>query len=122
MTKFFPHNPQHNGNAERMNSTLGEPVHCMIHYSQLPSESEGHCFLTAIYLRNRIFTRTLGNKIPFEAWFGQQPGLGHLRVFGCTVFAHNDVAIRAKNSQKAFKCILLGYGDDFNGLNGCKLL
>jgi hypothetical protein len=120
--RTVPHNPQQNGKAERMNRTLQESVRCMMYYSQLPGELEGHCFLTAIYLRNRLATETLSNKTPYEAWFGKQPDISHLRIFGCSSFANNDQAVRSKDSANAYKCILIGYGEDSNGFRGYKLL
>jgi hypothetical protein len=36
---------------------------------------------TAVYLLNRSFTRSIDNKMPYEAWFGKKPSFENLCVF-----------------------------------------
>lgn len=43
---------------------------------------------TAVYLKNRSPTKSLGYKTPLEALFGFKPAVSHLRVFDCKSFAH----------------------------------
>ena len=43
---------------------------------------------TATYLRNRLLTRSLKNKTPYERWFDRKPDLSHVRVFGCMCYAY----------------------------------
>lgn len=40
-----------------------------------------------------------------------QPGVSHLRVFGCIAYAKVPEAYRTKLEDKGVKCILVGYGD-----------
>lgn len=39
--------------------------------------------LAAVYLINRMPTRILGGKSPFEKIFGVKPMISHLRLLGC---------------------------------------
>ncbi|KAG8478753.1 hypothetical protein CXB51_028642 [Gossypium anomalum] len=61
--------------------------------------------LTNVYTsqqnRNRLPTKALTHKIPFEAWFGFKPSLAHLRVFGCMCYAQVPTVKRSKLDKKA---------------------
>ena len=43
---------------------------------------------TACYLKNRSPTSALVNKTPHEVWFGKNPYIAHLKVFGRDTFMH----------------------------------
>ena len=68
-----------------------------------------------MYLRNRSPTTIAEVKTPFEAWTGQKPNEGHLRVFGCAAYAHVAKDERQKLNAKSRKCVLLGYGTERKG-------
>lgn len=53
----------------------------------VPSRFWGEAVLHAVYLLNRLPTKAMGDRTPFEAWTGRKPHLAHLRVFGCTAHA-----------------------------------
>ena len=52
----------------------------------------GEAVRHSVHLLNRLPTKALGSRTPFEVWHGKKPHLGHLRVFGCKVHA-NDMSI-----------------------------
>ena len=52
---------------------------------------------------------------PFEAWMGEKPTVNHLRIFGCTAYAHAPKDERQKLYSKSRKCVLLGYGSETKG-------
>ncbi|KAA3474308.1 Integrase, catalytic core [Gossypium australe] len=58
---------------------------------------------------NRLPTKALAHKTPFEAWFGFKPSLAHLKVFGCLSYAHTPTVKRDKLSKMAQPGILVGY-------------
>jgi hypothetical protein len=39
--------------------------------------------VTVVYLQNRLPTKSLANRTPYEAWHGRKPAVNHLCVFGC---------------------------------------
>ena len=83
-----PKIPEQNGVADRVNRTLVEAVRSMLADPSLP-----HCFWaevlsTAVYLRNRSPTTAVEGKTLLEAWTGQKPNVGLLRVFGWAAYAH----------------------------------
>ena len=51
----------------------------------------------------------------FEAWVGEKPNVGHLRIFGCVAYAHVAKDERKKLDSKARRCIFLGYGTETKG-------
>src|SRR5712672_3964475 len=63
---------------------------------------------TATYLTNLTSTVTLGNKTPFEIWYGYRPSLSHLCEIGCRAFALN-LPTQPKVFQRSRPCILISY-------------
>ncbi|KAG8502307.1 hypothetical protein CXB51_002202 [Gossypium anomalum] len=64
---------------------------------------------TAVYIQNRLPTKALEYKTPFEAWFGFKPSLAHLKVFGCLCYSLMPAIKRDKLSKKSQAGILVGY-------------
>ena len=52
---------------------------------------------------------------PYQAWSGNKPSVGNLRIFGCTAYSHIPKDERKKLDFKARKCIFLGYGEVTKG-------
>ena len=77
-----PYTPQHNGVSERRNRTLVEMARCLMYEKKLPLKFWAEAVNTSAYLLNRMVTKILGDKTPFEYWYGLKPNLEHLRVFG----------------------------------------
>ena len=111
----IPKTPQQNGVAERLNRTLEEMIRSMLAESQAPKRFWAEALSTATYLRNRSPTSALNEMTPHEAWTGDKPNVEHLRVFGCTAYAHIPKDERQKLDPKARKCIMLGYGTEVKG-------
>ncbi|CAL2246130.1 unnamed protein product [Prunus armeniaca] len=65
--------------------------------------------LTAAYLINRLSSRVLDFKSPYEVMKGKKINLSHLKVFGCTCFVHIQSSHRDKLDPRAVKCIFMGY-------------
>jgi hypothetical protein len=51
----------------------------------MPTEFGG-VVVTAIYLLNRLLTKSLTRLTPYEAWHGTKSAVHHLRVFGCRAY------------------------------------
>ncbi|TYK10339.1 hypothetical protein E5676_scaffold367G00140 [Cucumis melo var. makuwa] len=81
ITKHFTvtYTTQQNGLAERFNRTIME--------------------------RTRSPSTSLNLKTPQKVWTGKAPSLDHLRVFGCTAYAHVK---DGKLNKMALKCMFIG--------------
>lgn len=110
-----PYTPQQNGVSERANRTIIEKARSMLKDSNLPLAYWGEAVNTAIYLKNRLPTQALKNKIPEEVWSGRKINLSHLRVFGCEAHALVPKEKRTKLESKTQTCIFVGYSTETKG-------
>jgi hypothetical protein len=66
--------------------------------------------LSVTYLLNRMPSRILKGKSPFEMMIpGKNPSPIPPKVFGCVSFVHNHSPNRDKLDPRAHKCIFLDY-------------
>jgi hypothetical protein len=73
---------------------------------------------TAKYLVNKSPPLGLVDSTPHEVWFGKNPSLSHLSVFGYDAFVHVPKEKRNELENKAMKFIFINYKD---GTKGYKL-
>ena len=90
-------------------------VRCILLSAKLPKSFWGEAVHIAAYLINRSPLATLNFKVPEEIWTGVPPDFRHLRIFGCTTYAHIS---QGKLEPRARKYLFLGYLD---GVKGYKL-
>lgn len=77
-----PHTPEQNGTAERRHRHIVETGLALLHHAKLPLTFWTYAFQTAVYLINRLPTKILSNKSPYECLFHQQPNYHKLQPFG----------------------------------------
>jgi len=97
--------------AKEKNQIIVEMARCMIKEKGLPTSFWGEVVHTAIYILNTFSTHVLEDTTPYEAWFGVQPNISHLQIFGSTYFIHVPKENKKKLDEKSIKCILLGYSE-----------
>jgi hypothetical protein len=78
--------PESNGVAERLNRTLIEKTRAMLLESGLPKTLWGYAILHANYLRNRMHTRALPDKTPYEMIHHEKPNLKDIHTWGIEVY------------------------------------
>ena len=83
----------------------------MLHDQGLPLFLWAEACNTAIYLQSRSPHQSLGNQTPLEAFSGQKPQLGHLRIFGCLTYSQVPKEKRTKLDPTAEKGIFVGYSE-----------
>jgi len=104
-----PYTPQQNGVVERRNQTVVEMARCLLKSMGVPSKFWGEAVRTAVYILNRSPTKSLNGKTPYEAWFGQKPGVKHLKTFGCVAYAKTVGPGVSKLTDRAVSGVFLGY-------------
>uniref|UniRef100_A0A2N9GF06 Integrase catalytic domain-containing protein n=1 Tax=Fagus sylvatica TaxID=28930 RepID=A0A2N9GF06_FAGSY len=108
--------PQQNGIAERKNGPILAIARALMLQMNVPKLFWADAVLTAAYLLNRMPSRILKGKSPFEMFFpGKNPFSVPPRVFGCVSFVHNHSLNRDKLDPRAHKCIFLGYSRTHKG-------
>ncbi|KAJ9538497.1 LOW QUALITY PROTEIN: hypothetical protein OSB04_031230 [Centaurea solstitialis] len=70
-----PYPPQRNGVARALRFE-----------ANLPTTFWGECVLMATYIINRIPSKVINDKTPYEVLFGRLPEYDHMRVFGCLAY------------------------------------
>ncbi|KAL0559650.1 hypothetical protein IC582_000013 [Cucumis melo] len=104
-----PYTPQQNGVSERRNRYIMEMTRCMLHEKSLPKKFWAEAANTTVFLQNRLPTKALKEKTPFEAWYGYKPSLKFLKVFGCLCFTHVPQSKRDKLDRRASPGVFIGY-------------
>ena len=82
---------------------------CLLFEKDLPKKFWAEAVNTAVFLLNRLSTRALQNKTPYEAWHGYKPSLQNLKIFGCLCFTYVPQVRRDKLDKKAEAGIFVGY-------------
>jgi hypothetical protein len=101
--------PQQNGVIERRNQSIMEMARCLLKSMQVPGCFWGEAVKVAVYLLNRVPTKSLNDKTPYEAWYGRRHGVRHLRTFGCIAYAKKIGTGVNKLSDRSIPRVFLGY-------------
>ncbi|KAG8492427.1 hypothetical protein CXB51_009682 [Gossypium anomalum] len=101
--------PQQNGVSERKNKSLMDMARCLLFEKNLPKIMWAEAVNTTVYIQNRLPTKALAHKTPFEAWFGFKPSLAHIKVFGYLCYSQVTAVKKDKLSKRAVPGILTGY-------------
>lgn len=78
-----PYTSQQNGVVERRNRTVVAMGRSLLKQMELPLVLWGEAIRHAVYLLNRLPTRSMNERTPYEAWKGEKPNISHVKVFGC---------------------------------------
>ncbi|GJR64379.1 putative RNA-directed DNA polymerase [Tanacetum coccineum] len=114
-----PHTPQQNRVVERKHKHLLETARALMFDVNLPKQFWGECILTATYVINRLPSKVIKNKTPFELLMNQKPDYEFLRVFGCLAYFTNTNTKGDKFEERGKPGVFLGY---LTGTKGYKIL
>ena len=81
------YSPQQNGVVERRNRTLLEMTRSVMKHMHVPNLLWGEAVRHSTYLINRLATRSLDERTPYEMLRSRKPSLSHLKIFGCVCYA-----------------------------------
>src|SRR3954454_19876658 len=98
--------PHRNCVSEGLNRTLLDMVRSMMSLTDLPLSFWGHALETAAFTLNRAPSKSV-ETTPYELWFGNNPKLSFLKVWGCDAYVKNLQP--NKLEPKAEKCVFIGY-------------
>ena len=103
-----PYSPQQNGVVERRNRTLLEMTRSILKHMSVPNLLWGEAVRHSTYLINRVATRSLDGKTPYETLRNKKPNIEHLRVFGCVCYAITNTTGRKKLDDRSRTLVHLG--------------
>jgi hypothetical protein len=94
--------------VEQKNHTLVEMARTMLDEHRTPRHFWADAIITACYISNRIFLRSILYLTPFELRFSPKPSVSHLRPFGCkcSILKCGNLD---KFESRSIDGILLGY-------------
>jgi hypothetical protein len=85
-------------------------VRALLKQRRMPAEFWGEAVVTAVYLQNRLSTKSLVGRTPYEAWHGRKPAVNHLRVFGCRAFV-KQLGHVDKLADRSRAGVFIGYAE-----------
>jgi hypothetical protein len=110
-----PHTSEQNGVVERRHRHVVETGLTLLAQSHVPHRFWNFAFDTAVYLINRMPSRTNSSLSPFQYLFHRPPDYSFLRVFGSQCFPHLRPYNKHKIEFRSSPCVFLGYSPDHHG-------
>ncbi|XP_075106896.1 uncharacterized protein LOC142179903 [Nicotiana tabacum] len=98
--------PKYNRVVERKHRTILEMARSLRFQASIPLRFWGEYVTTTIYLINRLPSKVIGYKTPFEMLYLYPPSVQHLRVFGCLCYASSP-KVHDKFSPRAIPTVLM---------------
>jgi hypothetical protein len=105
-----PHTPQQNGVVEQRNQTMVAMARALLKQRRMLAEFWGEAVVTAVYLQNRLPTKSLTGRTPYEAWHGRKPAVNHLRVF-CYRVLVKQLSDVDKLADRSHAGVFIGYAE-----------
>lgn len=100
---------ERNGLSEVQNRIVMNGVRAMLFDFKLTRYLWSELLHTKVYQKNRSPTSRLKGITSHEAWTGEKPYLGHMRIFDCVVWVHISKENRKKLDERSKKCYLIDY-------------
>ncbi|KAK9051887.1 hypothetical protein SSX86_028515 [Deinandra increscens subsp. villosa] len=110
-----PHTSEQNGIVERRHRHVVETGLTLLSQSHVPRRFWHFAFDTAVYLINRMPSRTNSSTSPFQHLFKRTPDYTFLRVFGSQCFPHLRPYNQHKMDFRSAPCVFLGYSPAHHG-------
>ncbi|KAJ9544175.1 hypothetical protein OSB04_023882 [Centaurea solstitialis] len=110
-----PYTPQQNGRVERKHRHIVETGLAMMFNARVPATFWVHAFSSAVYIINRLPTKVLSSKSPFEVLFGRIPQYANFKPFGCRVYPFLRNYATHKLAPRSIPCIFVGYNPQYKG-------
>nr|KYP52459.1 Retrovirus-related Pol polyprotein from transposon TNT 1-94 [Cajanus cajan] len=115
-----PYTPQKNGVNERKNRTIMEMATSMMHEKELPKKFWAKATNMTMFLLNRLPTKAVLGKTPYEAWYGYKPFVQNFKFFGCICFTYVPKVKRDKPDKRTEARIFIGYSTPLKAYRFCQ--
>ncbi|MBW0571130.1 hypothetical protein O181_110845, partial [Austropuccinia psidii MF-1] len=96
-----PYRPDQNGEAERLNRTIGDMARTMLHSIKLPATLWSFAYSCATHVHNRLPNKRVAPLTPMECIFNIQPNPDQLFPFGARAIVHVPQEKRTKLDVRA---------------------
>jgi hypothetical protein len=110
-----PYTSTQNGKAECIIRTFNNIIRTLLIQASLPGRYWAEELHTAVYLLNRLPTKTISAAYLHVALFGSAPSYEYLRVFGCACYPNIAATAPHKLAPQSTRCVFLCYSVDHKG-------
>nr|GFC07462.1 putative ribonuclease H-like domain-containing protein [Tanacetum cinerariifolium] len=110
-----PHTPQQNEVVERKHKHLFETARALRFEANISKKFWGECILTVAYIINRLPSKVIKNKTPYELVWNEEPKYEDLRIFGCLAYFKNTNTKGDKFEEKGKPRVFWGYPQGIKG-------
>ncbi|GMJ03321.1 hypothetical protein HRI_004001300 [Hibiscus trionum] len=111
----YPYTSQQNGVVERKHRHITEMALTLLAQASMPLKFWSYAVLTAVYIINRLPSKTLDHISPHQRLTSKVPDYSFLKVFGCECFPHLRPFQQHKLSFRSKPCLFLGYSPKHHG-------
>ncbi|KAJ9557137.1 hypothetical protein OSB04_011751 [Centaurea solstitialis] len=110
-----PYTPQQNGRVKRKHRHLVETRLDMLFHAHIPTGYWIDAFSSVAYIINRLPSKILDDKSPFELLYSRVPSYDNFKTFGCQVFPYLRDYSANKLAPRSIPCIFIGYSSQYKG-------
>ncbi|KAB2606067.1 hypothetical protein D8674_005784 [Pyrus ussuriensis x Pyrus communis] len=110
-----PYTPQQNGLVERRHRHVVETAITLMHAAGLSQEFWYLSCAHAVYLINRMASKSLQMNSPYFGLYARHPSVKDLKIYGSAVFPYLRHYNDSKLQPRSAMCIFLGYASGYKG-------
>lgn len=87
----------------------------MLFNSHVPTSYWVDAFSSAVFIINRLPTKQLDNRSPYELLYSRIPQYGNFKTYGCLVYPYLRDYSGHKLAPRSFPCVFIGYQTQYKG-------
>ncbi|PKU62356.1 Retrovirus-related Pol polyprotein from transposon TNT 1-94 [Dendrobium catenatum] len=110
-----PYTPAQNGVAEMKHRHIVEAMRSLLLDANLPVKLWVEAMHASVYLINRLPSRALQNRSPYQILYQKPSAYNHLKIFGCLCYPWLRPYSTSKLSTFSIPCVFIGYASAQKG-------